>query len=118
MNTHLWCFYLSVSVDSAAMNLYIHVFEYQFSILLSTYPGVEFPGYIVVLCLYFGGTIKLFFENYILYIYIFNDLIYLFLDRGEGREKEGEKNINVWLPLECPLLGTWPSTQACAPTGN
>ena len=30
---------------------------------------------------------------------------YLFLERGEGREKEKERNINVWLPLLCPLLG-------------
>ena len=29
-----------------------------------------------------------------------------------------EENINVWLPLECSLLGTWPATQACALTGN
>ena len=29
-----------------------------------------------------------------------------------------EKNINVWLPLEQPLLGTRPATQACALTGN
>ena len=29
-----------------------------------------------------------------------------------------EGNINVWLPLTCPLLGTWPATQACALTGN
>ena len=43
---------------------------------------------------------------------------YLFLERGEGREKERKKNINVWLPLTCPLLGTWPVTQACALTGN
>ena len=27
-------------------------------------------------------------------------------------------NINVWLPLARPLLGTWPTTQACALTGN
>ena len=27
-------------------------------------------------------------------------------------------NISVWLPLTCPLLGTWPTTQACALTGN
>ena len=40
--------------------------------------------------------------------------IYLFLDRKEGREKERERNINVWLPLASPLLGTWPATQACA----
>ena len=33
-------------------------------------------------------------------------------------EKERERNINVWLPLTCPLLGTWPAAQACALTGN
>ena len=48
----------------------------------------------------------------------FKDFIYLFLERGEGREKEKERNINVWLPLVRPLLGTWPATQACALTGN
>ena len=30
----------------------------------------------------------------------------------------GERNINVWLPLTYPLLGTWLATQACALTGN
>ena len=30
------------------------------------------------------------------------DFIYLFLEREEGREKEKVRNINVWLPLECP----------------
>ena len=30
---------------------------------------------------------------------------YLFLERGEGREKERERNISVWLPLMWPLLG-------------
>ena len=44
--------------------------------------------------------------------------IYLFLERGKGREKEWERNINVWLPLTRPLLGTLPETQACALTGN
>ena len=48
----------------------------------------------------------------------FKDFIYLFLERGEKREKEKEGNINVWLPLPCSLLGTWPATQACAPNGN
>ena len=33
-----------------------------------------------------------------------------------GREKEKDRNINVWLPLTCPLLGTWPTTQVCALT--
>ena len=46
------------------------------------------------------------------------DFIYSFLERVEGREKERERNINVWLPLVCPLLGTWPTTQAWTLTGN
>ena len=33
------------------------------------------------------------------------DFIYLFLERGEGREKEQERNINVWVPLMCPQPG-------------
>ena len=37
---------------------------------------------------------------------------------GAGKEKERKRNINVWLPLTCPLLGNWPATQACSPTGN
>ena len=44
--------------------------------------------------------------------------MYLFSGRGEGNEKERERNIEVWLPLTSPLLGTRPTTQACAPTGN
>ena len=43
---------------------------------------------------------------------------YLFLERGEGREEERERNINVWLPLADPLLETLPAAQACALTGN
>ena len=44
--------------------------------------------------------------------------LYLFLGREEGREKERERNIDVWLPLVCPPPGTWPTTQACARTGT
>ena len=44
-------------------------------------------------------------------------LFIYFLERGEGREKERERNSNVWLPLTRPILGTWPATQ-CALTGN
>ena len=51
-------------------------------------------------------------------VLFFKDFIYLFLDRGKEREEEGERNINVWLPLMCPQLGTWPANQACALTGN
>ena len=44
--------------------------------------------------------------------------MYLVLQREEGRKKERERNINVWLLLTCFPLGTLPSTQACALTGN
>ena len=44
--------------------------------------------------------------------------IYLFIFGKRGKEGERERNINVWLPLACPRLGTWPVTQACALTGS
>ena len=52
------------------------------------------------------------FHLYLLH-YFLKDFIYLFLERGEGKEKERERNIN-----QLPTPGTWPATQACAPTGN
>ena len=51
-------------------------------------------------------------------LFFLKDFIYLFLEREDGKEKERERNINVWLPLTCPRLGTWPAIQACALTGN
>ena len=47
---------------------------------------------------------------------LFKKILFIFIERGREREREG--NINVWLPLTCPLLGAWPTTQACALTGN
>ena len=41
--------------------------------------------------------------------------IYLFLDSGEGREKEGEKHQCVVASRTPPLLGTWSTPQACVP---
>ena len=57
----------------------------------------------------------MFIDFILIFVFMFKDFIYLFLDGGEGWEKEGERNVNVWLPLVCPLLGTWPATQARAP---
>ena len=54
-----------------------------------------------------GHFLKTFFKRF-----------YLFIFRESGREGERERNIKVWLPLTCPLLGTWPTTQACALTRN
>ena len=49
---------------------------------------------------------------------IFKKILFYFIFRERGREGEKARNINVWLPLACPLRGTWPATQACALTGN
>ena len=44
--------------------------------------------------------------------FVFKDFIYLFLERGEGREKQRKRNIDVCeryinvLPLTCPQLVT------------
>ena len=83
------------------------------------------------LCVIFSSHVYLvnscalmYYETYILIFYfnawnsfLFKDFIY-FLERGEGKEKEKERNINVCLPLMCPQLGIWPTMQACALTGN
>ena len=53
------------------------------------------------------------FQAAVVCFFFFLIRFYLFIFR-EARER----NINVWLPLACPLLGTWPETQACALTGN
>ena len=45
----------------------------------------------------------------------FKDFIYLFLERGEWKEKKREGNINVWLPLMHPTLGTWPHNPGMHP---
>ena len=45
------------------------------------------------------------------------NILFICFQRGEGTEKERERNINVWLPVT-HLLGTCPATQACALTGN
>ena len=50
------------------------------------------------------------------YFFFNKDLfIYLFL-RGKG--KEIEININVWAPLTCPVVQSWPKTQAYPLTRN
>ena len=41
--------------------------------------------------------------------------IYLLLERGEGRKKERERNINVWLPLNAPPTGDLASNPGMCP---
>ena len=47
----------------------------------------------------------------------FKVLFVYFKTEGKGG-KERDRNISVWLPVSCSLLGTWSATQACALTGN
>ena len=55
---------------------------------------------------------------YFILFYFFKDFIYLFLERGREGEREGDKHQCVVASLSNPLLGTWPTTQSCALTGN
>ena len=43
---------------------------------------------------------------------------YLFIFREGKGGRRRERNINVWLALMHPLLGSWPATQAGALTGD
>ena len=65
-----------------------------------------------------SGSFCLCFCTFFIVFFFFKDFIYLLSERGEGRKKERGRNINVWLPLICPQLGTWPTTQTCVLTGN
>ena len=57
--------------------------------------------------IYYNKITKSFFSQKILFIF-----------RQRGKRGGRERNINVWLPLTCPLLVTWPTTQARDLTGN
>ena len=46
-------------------------------------------------------------------LFLLKDYFILFFTERR-REGERQRNINVWLPLMCPLLGTWPATQSCS----
>ena len=46
------------------------------------------------------------------YNVIFLKVYFIFREMGRGEERE--RDIDVWLPLVCPTLGTWPAPQACA----
>ena len=68
---------------------------------------------VLLLFFKFHEMLKEYLKNIIL---LYEDFIYLFLERGLGKEREQERNIKF---ASCtPPLGTWPATQACALTGN
>ena len=53
--------------------------------------------------------------NHLLFFFL---IFYFFMFGERRREDERERNINAWLPLIRPLVGTWPTTPACALTGK
>ena len=69
-------------------------------------------------CEKFEKVYNTFFKIRSQYFFKLLKFLFIFLDRGEGGEKERKRHINVWLPLMRPLLGTWPTTQACVLTEN
>ena len=74
-------------------------------------------------CIFWDGHMVIWSVNMVIYMYtvlfcwFFKFYLFIFRERG-GREKERERNINVWLPLPHTWEGTWPATQACSLTGN
>ena len=60
------------------------------------------------------------FPSSLQWIYIsFLKILLIYFREGKGeRKNERERNISVWLPPMRALLGTWPTTQACALAAN
>ena len=55
-------------------------------------------------------------ERAVLVLFKFLKNIYFY--RQSEMQGERGRNINMWLPFTCPLLGAWPRAQACDLTGN
>ena len=66
--------------------------------------------------IFFLRVSQLWFRDPQLSFFLKISFIYFQSEGKGGRVRE--RNINVWLPLMHPLLGTWPAIQAPALTGN
>ncbi|KAF6099777.1 hypothetical protein HJG60_011514 [Phyllostomus discolor] len=91
--------------------------NYQYLLIFYVSPNVFFFSWDILKVNPWYNIIS---HKNILLLFSLNFLkrFYLFLERKEGREKQRVRNFNVWLPLICPQLGTWPATQEYALTGN
>ena len=105
-------FFKNLSLHCILSNLGTYFTAAYLSLCFSEIPSLPFlllpPGFLALQEVFFHSL----FINHHLFLI---DFIY-FLFREEEREKQRERNINVWLPLVRPLLGTWPESQACALT--
>ena len=88
IDAHLGCSHVLALVSNASVNMAVHI-----SLLDSDFISFRYTPRSGIAGSY-GSS-------------MFN-IIYLFIFREEGKEKERERNINVWLPLAHPPLGTWP----------
>ena len=91
-------------MDMACVSTYFYLLQFLSSVSYN-FPSTDILHPCVGL--FIGILIFLLFKRF-----------HLFIFRERGREGERERNINVWLPLTQPLLGTWPKAQVCALTGN
>ena len=120
MYQYLIPFYWWTILHFTGVPLFINPFTRRWTFGMFPCLGCyEYCSYKLHIQVLVGTCVSFFFLSFFLKkSSFFKDFIYSFLGRGEEREKERERNINVSLPLDCPILGTWPATQACALTGN
>ena len=107
-NSFLFCCSIFSQMD-AWFSLYLFcMFHYTEIVNIHGARSDNLISWLVFFELWFEGSFFFFLLTF-----------YSFIFRARGREEEKrERNINVWLPLTRPLLGTWPTTKACALTGN
>ena len=76
------------------------------------------PRYLVTACISGLGLFLLLFlgPREIFFSFFFLKIMYLFIFRERGREGEREREKHQCVVH--PLLGAWPTTQACTLTGN
>ena len=78
--------------------------------------GILGRSQIILVNGYCGKWFPFFLRSIYLFIYL-SIYLFIFRQRRRGGEREGEKRQCV-LASHLPILGTWPTTQACALTGN
>ena len=123
------CIYLSLHI-SIHVYTYIYIYTHIYVFLFSTYFSQFFRKWcintffkitIIMSNVYklkilreIGQFMFISIFYFIVHVFFILYFIYLFLERGKGRERERGRNIYAWVPLVWSQLQTWPVTQACA----
>ena len=103
------------------MSIYVIRKQRRTQIFIST--DVLYQIFKLILIMYvLGNNVNLLsiqrYQQIAVCIFLKKYFIHLFLERREGKDKEKERNISVWVSLTCPPMGTWPAIQACVLTGK